>query len=243
MKKVWLVLIMACLLAGMANAQSTGLETDVLPPDWRGDPNTTLQAWSFDESDNPASLDWLGNPYGTPVATITTTENPAVGPLKTYWLSDHEGRDGVWRIFGGDYMELYIPNTDLENPFKEIWLQMTWSSVAIDHAPLFQTSPGYFAIELIQSTEITDSTYYRSVYKLVLEPNPAEELIWILPRDCEMYIDEIIVDTKCVPEPSSLALIGAGGLVGLFIRRRFPSAQRGNKANDYLIAPRTHMRG
>lgn len=122
MKKVWLIFI-ACLVACIANAGSTGLDTDVLEPGWHGDPNTTLQAWSFDESNNPASLDWLMNPYGTPVASIATNENTGL-PFNTLWMAAEGGRDGVWRIFGSDYLELYIPNTDIENPFKEIWLQL-----------------------------------------------------------------------------------------------------------------------
>jgi hypothetical protein len=226
MKKLWLVL-MACLLAGVAYAQSTGLATDVLPPDWRGDANTTLQAWSFSESNNPALLEPVTmNPYGTPVASVTTTENTG-GPLKTFWMATEGGRAGVWRIFGGDYMQLYIPNTDLDNPFKEVWVQLTWSGVAIDHAPLFQTNPEYSSIELIQADPVANSTYFRSVYKIIIEPNPRlEEWIWIQPRDCEVYIDEIVVDTRCIPEPASAMLVFFGAGVGVVIHRARRAAQR-----------------
>jgi hypothetical protein len=238
MKKLWLVL-MACLLAGMAYAQ---LETDVLPPEWRGDPNTTVQAWSFDESANPALIEagYSFNPHGTPVATVSTNENVGGLPLQTYWMETEGGRDGVWRIYGSDYLSLHIPNTELDNPFKEIWLQLTWSAANIDRAPLFQTDPAYSTIELIQAAAVADSEYYRSVYKIVLEPNPVEEWIWVQPRDCTLYIDEIVVDTRCIPEPSSVALIGVGGILGLFIRRRFPSAQR-DESVDCLLT-RSHMR-
>ena len=236
MKKLWLTVIMACLLAGMVSAQSTGLETDVLPPSWRGDANTTLQGWSFSTNNNPADLDYLMNPYGSPTAQVFTPDT--MFPKQTYWLSDHEGHDGVWRLYGDNYMLLTIPNNPDENLFKEIWLQMTWSASELNRPPLFQTDPGYASINLIQSAAV-DATYYHSVYKIIIEPNPTSEMIAIQPRDCTLYIDEIVVDTRCVPEPTSVALISVGGIVGLFIRRRL---QRGEGANDYLIAPRTHMR-
>lgn len=243
MKRVWLILA-ACAIA-VAAVASTGLETDVFPPAWRGDPNTTLQAWSFDENSNPAQIEsgYAFNPYGTPQARISTNENCVTpGPLQTYWMATEGGRDGVWRIYGSDYLELYLPNASTPNPFKEIWIQLTWSAGSIDRQPLFQTNPNYEVIELIQADPVADSEYYRSVYKIVLEPNPVEEWIWIQPRDCTLYIDEIVVDTRCIPEPSSAALIGLGGVVGLLIRRRFPSAQRSQKTADCLLA-RVHQRG
>lgn len=242
MKRVWLI-VAACTMA-VAAVASTGLETDVLPPEWRGDPNTTLQAWSFDESSNPALIEpeYELNPYGAPSARITTNENCVTpGPLQTFWMETEGGRDGVWRIYGSDYLELYLPNAETTNPFKEIWIQLTWSAGSIDRQPIFQTSPGYGAIELIQAETVSDSEYYRSVYKIVLEPNPVEEWIWIQPRDCTLYIDEIVVDTQCIPEPSSAALIGIGGVFGLLVRRRFPSAERCKEATDCLLA-RTHKR-
>ena len=57
----------------------------------------------------------------------------------------------------------------------------------------------------------------------IIEPNPNEESIQIKPRDCTIYIDEIVIDTICIPEPASMAmLLGTSGLLA-FIRRRFIS--------------------
>ena len=86
-----------------AFATITGLPTDILEPSWRGQPNTTLQAWSFDTGDNPAFLDpsLVMNQYGTPSAEVFV---PDTGfPKHTYWMADDNGYDGVWRIYGDDY--------------------------------------------------------------------------------------------------------------------------------------------
>ena len=67
-------------------------------------------------------------------------------------------------------------------------------------------------MEVVQST-VVDALYYHEVIRITLEPNPPEEWIAILPRDCTLYIDEIVVDTICVPEPATMVLLGLGGLL------------------------------
>ncbi|MHC4646467.1 MAG: PEP-CTERM sorting domain-containing protein [Planctomycetota bacterium] len=63
-----------------------------------------------------------------------------------------------------------------------------------------------------------DGDYWNITYHIILEPNPASETIWVQPRDCTLYIDEIVVDTICTPEPGTLLLLGLGGMV--LLRRR-----------------------
>ena len=50
---------------------------------------------------------------------------------------------------------------------------------------------------------------------LNIEPNPAFEIVRI---DGAVMVDEIVIDTICIPEPASLALLGLGGLA--LMRRR-----------------------
>ena len=109
---------------------------------------------------------------------------------------------------------LYLPNTDNTGPetSKEIWLQITYSAGSIDRKPEFQTLPSYESFEYIQET-VVDELYYHDVFKITLVPNPTEEWIAIIPRDCTLYIDEIVVDTICIPEPTTMCLLAFGGLL------------------------------
>jgi hypothetical protein len=203
------------LLAGVASVTAS-LATDVLPPAWRGQANTTLQAWSFDTAANPAVLTLDENIYGTPSATIHVTDTGF--PQETFWKATNgNGHVGVWRIHGSDYLLLDLPNTPTTDPSssKEIWLQITYSAgtdEAEDVKPEIQTLPSYASLELIQST-VVDSLYYRDVYRIRLVPNPTEERIAILPRYSNVYIDEIVVDTICIPEPATMLILGLGAVL------------------------------
>lgn len=210
MKKIFALGVLL-LVSGLLQASLLpGIPTDTVEPAWRGQANTTLQAWNFDSASNPALVTVDQNPYGTPSATVFEPDTTI--PKKTYWMPSDNDHTGVWRIYGWNYMELYLPNSPQENPIKEIWLQITYSAGSIDRKPEIQTQPEYATMQVMQST-VVDALYYHDVIKITLNPNPTEEWIYLLPRDCTLYIDEIVVDTICIPEPMTIAILGLGGLL------------------------------
>ena len=151
--------------------------------------------------------DQVDNPYGDPLATIEY-DTPF-----TPWIDIDNGHQGVWYI--EDWIELYIPNTGVDNPFKYVWLQLTFYADG-GGEPQFFTDPPLSSVEEIAFVQL-DDYYYHGTYQITLEPNPAFESIYIMPRDCTIYVDEIVVDTLCAPEPGTLMLLLAGAFV---IRKR-----------------------
>ena len=191
---------------------------DLLPPSWRGAANTTFQGWEFDTPDNPAVLEpTVMNPYGLPELSI-------VNPFgMTNWLPSYNTgvgeESGIWKLYAGQLV-LEIPNTENTAPdsFKEVWMQVTYHDPggAGGYLP-FVVDPVYTSINLEQRL-VLDSGFYHDTYSIIIEPNPTHEQILISPIQCQLYVDEVVVDTICIPEPATLGLLGIGGM--LLCRKR-----------------------
>jgi hypothetical protein len=203
-------------------AAGPALADDLLPPDWRGAPSSTLQIWEFPTDDNPVEPDVSANPFGTALATIYGEfEFPN---RDTFWIAEDYGHVGVWNIGGSIGLE--IPNDPEPRAQKLIRLQLTY-----DGGPPPEPAPRIDVVaaaggvvtdfQLVEQI-ILDDVYVHDTYDIVLEPNPNSETIWVLPRYCQIYIDQIVVDTLCVPEPSTLVslIAGAMGVAACAVWRR-----------------------
>lgn len=175
---------------------------DYNPAPWRGAPGTTVQSWSFDNDSNPTEPDTYTNPNG--IASLQITN----GFPKTYWKPEDLGHDGVWKF--EDEIIIDIPNYPDPNPYKEIWLQITFYAKGGIEPDLI-TLPGSDFMYLTDITPV-DNYYYNATFIGTMMPNPPDEQIYIMPRDCTLYVDELVVDTICIPEPISIALFSIGAL-------------------------------
>jgi hypothetical protein len=182
---------------------------DIYPPPWlRGQPNTTYQDWTFATGANPVAPD-LGvfNPYGNPTATI----------YGATWSAFYDNHVGVWTFgFGTNSMNFHIPNAPVANPEKEVWTQITWQSVYGD-SPF--VSVGGRAASLVLSTPVGNGSWLQNVYETVLPFNPTSEDV-IIAGFSPMNFGQVVIDTICIPEPSSLALWAVGAAALMVFRRR-----------------------
>ena len=194
---------------------------DYNPPNWtRGDLGTTFQMWEFGTSANPAAPEAGYISPGSPSVALTGgfTEN-------TVWYDTYppveppSSHQGVW----GFEIEMIatIPNVDVENPFKEVWVQLTYHA---DQAPNVYVLPEGVEDDLVVMTLADESTpdaygFVNATFQATISPNPLiMEEIWIRPAECTTYIDELVVDTICLPEPGTICLLGLGAFA--LLKRR-----------------------
>lgn len=176
---------------------------DIYPPPWqRGATNTTWQDWTFSTSNNPSTPDQgFFNPNGTPYSTITGTGN--------VWSAFYDNHQGVWTLSGANSsMDLGIPNTPYDaTRIKNIWTQITWEPDADQDTPVVMVNG--IAVTAFTTYPVGNGNWKQSVYETTLVPNPQYEDVAITGS---YYLGEVVVDTICVPEPSSLALLAMGSI-------------------------------
>ena len=201
----------AAVVAGLLLAASSVWADDLISPPWRGDDGTTYEEWSFDTGANPATPEVWNNPYGTPSAQIT----PHV--YSDGWYASVLGRDGVW----GDLesVTINIDNRDEPLEYKEIWIQIAYY-LAPNNAPIVNVQGALpLGGETRQLETYAPGSWYLQQSMWRIEPNPDHEIIVITTGSMGMTIDQIVVDTICIPEPMTLGLFVVAGL-GLVRRRR-----------------------
>ncbi|MCK4660574.1 MAG: PEP-CTERM sorting domain-containing protein [Phycisphaerae bacterium] len=210
-------LILATLVVSLASPTAASAD-DLIPPAWRGEPGSTYQAWTFDTEPTSGILypEVDDNEFGSPAIL------DSYWPDDSDWLALHDGRPGVWNPYWEFYVEL--PNDDAALPLKDIYIQITWNEYDEEGANVGRPAPSVYwpSGEYTNSVELDveyplESNWMYSRWHVRIWPNPDSESIEVISDNGwnELVIDQIVVDTICIPEPATLVLLGLGGLAVL----------------------------
>jgi hypothetical protein len=208
------------------------LADDVFPPPWRGEVSTTLQYWEFNYDSNPTGWERFYEPdgpgpldEGPPYITgYLPSTNVIVWPDPNTWYPDDplhgSTRQGIFPLSG--WIDVIVDNHNPPNEFKWVWVQLTWAQeFAGGHSqPAFSNlSPAPVDPPvLIDEVDHLDG-WYTSTYEWFIRPNPPfEEFTIGFDTGGGILVDELVIDTWCIPEPATMGLLLVGGL--LTLRRR-----------------------
>jgi len=189
----------------------TALADDIETPPWlRTSDRATFQRWEFSDNNPMPFPNEEDNRFGPPQLTVW----PLVGSA---WMGEYDNRYGVWPLSGE--IEVRIPNAkDHPEWTKRVQIQLTWELEG-------QILP-LVTVDDIDGQEIEtdviggglpEHPWFHTTWLVELPYNPVWELVSI---SGDIMVDELVIDTICVPEPGTMALLAIGGVMALARRRR-----------------------
>ena len=191
------------------------------PPGWDNNPYFTHQSWQFDTHANPSAPTTDDNPFGE---AVYEASDPVM------WHAAFQGRSGVWEYNYGSLVDFWVPNELHPELTKEVWFQATyWTDTGgqiSEDSWIFPDPAGDVTFARVSREAVEgEADWYHDTWMGTIIPQPLSEEFTIffddgLFGDATVYVDQVDIDTRCVPIPCTVLLLGSGliGFVG--IRRR-----------------------
>jgi hypothetical protein len=196
------------MVLAMAGFPTYGLADDLNPPAWRGIAGSTFQQWEFGTGASNPSADLFENPFGTPTLEAFSAS--------TGWKDALLGRQGVWPLSG--HLIATIPQSPLVGGETLIWVQVTWTEEASGGYPFVREENTWTDGLLIsESSSILGNSWIHSTYQILVPSTLTFDLVKITGL---IQVDELVIDTMVVPEPTSFSLL-ALGMFGWVLCSRF----------------------
>ena len=229
MKKMTLAIAVVFFLSNFALATTV---LDDVPPPWRGQWSTTSQVWEFNyDPDPPGSIENYYEPDGPAPGgqPPLPSTHVVVFPGDPQWMEfdtvHGSNRYGIWGLSG--WIDVVVDNHEPPNEFKWVWVQLTWASdsaVAGAVPTLTNLNPAADPAWPVTLTDEIDwgDGWYTSTYQWRIYPNPEYEeftIGWDSSAGQATIVGQLIIDTWCIPEPATLALLLAAGLFVMRHRR------------------------
>lgn len=213
------------LAAALMLIAAPGYADDLMPPPFRGQPNSIFV--EFDRADAISPLERIGQqvaPNSFPL--YTGDPDGPTGPIQP---------GGDAQIIGmmqftmpdGEKYDIYVPNVVDDLPLKLVQIQITYS------VPQGQ-QPGPSSVGILDAAPFADG-FMDSVFQQVITPLGGEPTIFyekwsgeIIPNpDWEIFqiqvpgsLDQVVIDTISIGVPTPSAAIAGVGLLGVLAARR-----------------------
>jgi hypothetical protein len=170
---------------------------------------TTSQSWQFTSNANPAYPDESSNPYGDPFVEMVGEFSSGIP-----WLAEDGSHAGVWIVdhWAGTDMAVSVPSRPDQN--QRILFQIVYSAPE-GNAPMVyfvsDDSPNIcLQMMVLVGQNRMDENYCVATYQNV---SPPSGKIWIRPRDYQVFVDSIYVQTECTTDPISSSGSGGGDII------------------------------
>lgn len=207
-------MMVAALTVAASWLASPARADDRKPPGWRWTELSVSAEWDFKHDTSPASPDRYEN-YGDGVAHLNHTLPRAFIGGGLVWQPDGS-QDGRWFNPGPfvTQIQILLPDWETSNPLKEMRVQVTYTGSMPGFDPVYGWIGDDRAIAGRTKHYDEDGYFYED---WTFQPNPYSEQLF-LNVPVQTAIDQIVIDTRCLPAPGTIT--GAIVAVGIFCVRR-----------------------